>query len=250
MIQLIPSPRESLRFGLRVGRACIDTFDVHELISALQHEKIDALDELRRHGFVPIVADTLVRYEIDLRGRSAVDDRQDVSLRAATSTDATLLESMARKIFAGYVSHYHANPLFPADRILDGYAEWAAAHVRLRTEGDGAWIVERDGEVVGFSCYHIDAKNAVAIGVLNGILPNARGNGNYRAMLRAMLEHFSDNGVVRFSIATQAHNVAVQHTWTTEGLSLRDVSATVHIDLRHGTSSYPGIDARPPDLSN
>jgi predicted acetyltransferase len=137
---------------------------------------------------------------------------------------------MTREIFAGYATHYHANPLFAPDKILDGYAEWAASHSD-QIDGTGAWIVERDKNIVGFSCYRVDTQQGLAVGVLNGILPGARGRGNYRAMLRAMLDHFTALGVRRFSIATQLHNVAVQRTWVSEGLTLGDVSNTVHINM-------------------
>ncbi len=125
---------------------------------------------------------------------------------------------MARAIFVDYESHYHANPLFARDKILDGYAEWAARHVEA-DDGSAAWLVERDGELAGFSCYRIDA-DGTAIGVLNGVLPAARGRGVYRGMLHRMLEHFAAMGARRFEIATQTHNTIVQRVWAESGLSL------------------------------
>ncbi len=242
MIEFLPSPRESARFGLRIGRATVDRVDAEEIASALRRapldfailripsHAIDALDGLRAQGLNPIVADTLLSYEIALDARGPCGSRPEVTLRAATRDDARLLESMTREIFDGYMTHYHASPLFPPEKILDGYAEWAASHLD-QIDGAGAWIVERDSDVVGFSCYRVVAKDRLAIGVLNGILPRARGRGNYRAMLRGMLDHFAALGLQRFSIATQIHNSAVQRTWTKEGLTLRDVSNTIHINM-------------------
>jgi hypothetical protein len=242
MIEFVLSPRETARFGLRVGRATVESVDAEELVAALAREAMDvailrlpsqaiaSLDGLSRRGFDTIIADTLVTYEIALAHRAPSADRAQVTLRPATRSDARLLESMTREIFEGYVTHYHANPLFAPDKILDGYAEWAAFHLD-RSDGRGAWIVERDGVRVGFSCYRVDAQESLAIGVLNGILPGARGRGNYRAMLRAMLDDFTALGVRRFSIATQLHNVAVQRTWVSEGMTLRDSSNTVHINV-------------------
>lgn len=243
MIEFVSSPRETARFGLRIGRATVARVEAEEIISALERESTDvailrlpghaigAVDELRRHGFAPIIADTLVRYEIDLLSRQPSAGGSQVVLRPATRSDAGLLESMTRQIFAGYVSHYNANPRFQPDKILDGYAEWATSHLDSADDAAGAWLVESNGEVVGFSCYRLDAETGVATGVLNGIVPGARGKGNYRAMLRRMLDHFAVLGARRFSIATQLHNVGVQRTWATEGLVLGDVSNTVHINL-------------------
>jgi len=251
MIEIVPSPRESARFGLRIGRATIDRVDVEGIASALRRNPldfailrlpsraIDALDGLRRYGFDPIIADTLVSYEIALESSRSSERHSEITLRPATRDDARLLESMTREIFHGYVTHYHANPLFASDKILDGYAEWAAGHLD-QIDGVGAWIVQHDKEIVGFSCYQIVAKDSLAIGVLNGILPRARGRGNYRAMLRGMLDHFAALGLQRFSIATQIHNSAVQRTWTKEGLTLREVSNTVHINMLRAASPHLG----------
>jgi GNAT superfamily N-acetyltransferase len=251
MIEFHLSPRESARFGLRIGRATIDRVDEVGLALALRRNPldfailrlpscaIDALDALRRYGFNPIIADTLVSYEVALESPRSSESRSEVIFRPATRDDAQLLESMTREIFDGYVTHYHANPLFAPDKILDGYAEWAASHLD-QIDGAGAWIVEHDNEIVGFSCYRIVAKDSLAIGVLNGILPRARGRGNYRAMLRGMLEHFAALGLQRFSIATQIQNSAVQRTWTKEGLTLREVSNTVHIHVLRAATPHLG----------
>jgi hypothetical protein len=140
---------------------------------------------------------------------------------------------MARAIFADYATHFHANPLFAHDRILDGYAEWAARHAKAH-DGSAAWLVEHEGALAGFSCYSVDVASGAATGVLNGILPEARRRGAYRAMLGAMLADFSTNGLRRFHIATQAHNAAVQRVWTSLGLALERESHTVHINARRG----------------
>lgn len=267
MIEFVPSPRESARFGLRVGRAAVQpnaTFDTEELHSALRREPLDvailrmpeetvatamAVDQC---DFQPIRADTLVRYDIDLHAHATSSRADsDITLREASAADARLLETLAREIFAGYVTHYHANPLFAPDKILDGYAEWAASFAGPG-ETSGAWFVERGTEIVGFSGYRIDAHDC-AVGVLNGILPAARGRGSYRAMLRRMLDHFASLRLRRFSIATQHHNVGVQHTWRTEGMTLRDVSATVHFNRQVAIGDargMPGRESHSPRLRN
>ena len=237
------SPTETARFGLRVFRGAVATIDAAALADEIERERIDvailrvpareigSLHTLSQHGFAPIVADTLVFYDIDLGTRHPPAGADtSVRLRAATPDDADLLARMARTIFADYVSHYHANPLFARDQTLDGYAEWAARHVAA-DDGSAAWLVERAGELAGFSCYRIDpAGGGSAIGVLNGILPAARGRGTYGAMLRAMLDAFAEIRMARFEIATQVHNLAVQRVWTREGLSLQGASNTVHIN--------------------
>jgi hypothetical protein len=232
------SPLESARFGLRVFRATVDAIDAAALAAAIEQEGVDvaivriparalaSVQPLAALGFAPIVADTLVHYETSLEGRAHREP--SITLRNATRADAELVERMARAIFAGYTSHYHANPLFSPDLILDGYAEWAVRHLEA-DDGSAAWIVEHDGAAVGFSCDHA-GRDGIATGVLNGILFEARRCGFYGAMLQASLSRFAQLDMKRFAIATQVHNLAVQRTWIANGLVLQGAYNTVHVN--------------------
>jgi hypothetical protein len=236
------SPLESARFGLRVFRGSVDEPDIDEIASEFERERIDvaiarvpahalaALGSLARAGWTTIVADTLVSYEIALpRARSSVPEPPALRLRRASRDERQQLEDVVRSVFSGYVSHYHANPLFAPEKILDGYVEWAVAHLDC-SEGRAVWLVEDAGETVGFSCYCIDMERRVATGVLNGVTPATRRRGVYRGMLQAMLDEFENAGMQRFVIATQVHNVTVQRAWIAAGLSLRSARCTVHIN--------------------
>jgi GNAT superfamily N-acetyltransferase len=251
------SPLESARFGLRVFRASVDAIDAEQIADEIERERIDvailrlpasaiaSADALARHGFAPILADTQVIYGTGLDTYAHPPADPSVTLQPATRDDAALLDRMARAIFADYESHYHANPLFACDKILDGYAEWAARHVGA-DDGSAAWLVERDGEVAGFSCYRIDA-DGTAIGVLNGVLPAARGRGIYRGMLHRMLEHFAAMGARRFEIATQTHNAIVQRAWAQSGLSLLAKYNTLHVNAVRTARVLPGRSESAPE---
>ena len=238
------SPLESARFGLRVFRGSVDAPDIDAIVQELECECVDvaivrvpayalaALGPLARSGWMTIVADALVGYEIALpRARSSVSEAPALRLRRASRDERQQLEDVVRSVFSGYVSHYHANPLFAPEKILDGYVEWAVDHLDGR-EGHAVWLVEDAGETVGFSCYRIDTEHRVATGVLNGVMPNARGRGVYRGMLKAMLDEFESAGMRRFVIATQVHNITVQRAWIAAGLSLRSARCTVHINAK------------------
>lgn len=238
------SPLESARFGLRVFRGSPEAIDAPKIAEEIERERIDVailripapategVGALAREGWTPILADTHVVYGVDLAEyeRPALDP--SIVLRPATRQDGALLAEMARSIFVDYESHYRANPLFAPDKILDGYAEWAARHVDA-DDGSAAWLVERGGDLAGFSCYRIDA-DGTAIGVLNGVLPGARGRGVYRGMLASMLEQFAEQGLARFEIATQTHNDVVLRVWIRSGFTLRAECLTIHINALRG----------------
>jgi hypothetical protein len=240
-VALRESPLESERFGLRVFRCEVGTIDAAAIAEAIERSDVDVLilrlparelagvNALARLGLNPIVADTVVYYDIDLASNVRAPNEPAVALRPTSREDAALLARMARDVFDGYVSHYHANPLFTSAKILEGYAEWASRHAATG-EDSGAWLVKRDGALEGFSCYRVDRARSVAAGVLNGILPPARSRGTYRAMLGAMLDAFAKAGISRFEISTQVHNIAVQRVWTAYGLALREACNTVHVN--------------------
>ncbi|MGH8173156.1 MAG: GNAT family N-acetyltransferase [Rhodanobacteraceae bacterium] len=241
------SPFETARFDLRISRGTPTLADAPALIDELRRERVDVAilrvregarelaQEISSAGMPAIVADALVHYAVDLPApESANPAGPRVRLRRADARDAANLVAMVRRIFSGYPTHYHANPLFDPERILDGYAEWAVRHAERNDDGRLAWIVEVDGEAVGFSCVEIAHDDSTARGVLNGILPDWRGRGIYRAMLRAMLARFSDEGVKRFVISTQVHNTAVQRVWISEGFTLERNENTVHVNALQG----------------
>lgn len=241
---LQPSPLDSARFGRRIYRATLPSIDAPALADELRRQRVDTLilrvpaasvggvAALQDAGLRPIVADTHVEYDVSLD--AAVIAPSSVALHEVDASDSDRLRSVARAVFEGYSSHYNANPRLSAAAVADGYADWAArcSHAPQTP----TWFVKSRGEIVGFSCCRIDGDQAR--GVLNGILPAARGAGHYRAMLHAMLERFRAAGLRRFVIATQVHNLAVQRVWAEAGLRLKHAENTIHVNCDFG-----GLDA-------
>lgn len=238
---LQPSPLDSARFGRRVFRAALQRIHTAQLVDELRAQRVDTLilripaeavgsvASLYDVGLRPIVADTHVEYEAPLDAVAITSPSAEFSEVAAS--DSETLRAVARSVFEGYSSHYNANPLLSAAAIADGYADWAShfAHAPATP----TWFVGPREAIVGFSCCRVDGDQAR--GVLNGILPAARGAGRYRAMLCGMLKHFRASGLRTFAIATQVHNVAVQRVWAEAGLRLRHAENTIHINCGFGT---------------
>lgn len=249
------SPLESARFGLRIFRGAFDAVDALELAKLIEREAVDIAilrvpaDSLRlasiltMAGLPALVADTLVHYgaNIEKLEPKAVGD---ASLRMTTARPSDM-ESIARQVFAGYISHYNANPYFDTERIADGYAEWAATQAMPNDEGRAAFLLETRGDVVGFSCTQTTPFSGEMRGVLNGVLPERRGRGVYRDMLRLLLQRCKADRLERFVIATQVHNTAVQRVWMSEGLLLQRAEATIHVNAlltrRHASPHAPAV---------
>ncbi|MFC4820775.1 GNAT family N-acetyltransferase [Dokdonella ginsengisoli] len=237
---LQPSPLDSARFGRRVYRAALRTIDAPALADELRRQRVDTLilrvpaeavggvATLHEVGLHPIVADTHVEYEVSLD--MAAIAPSSIALCEVAAGDSEALRAVARSVFDGYSSHYNANPLLPAAAIADGYADWAARF--SHAPQTPTWFVKSRGEIAGFSCCRVDGDQAR--GVLNGILPAARGAGHYRAMLHAMLERFRAANLRTFVIATQVHNIAVQRVWAEAGLRLKHAENTIHVNCDFG----------------
>lgn len=239
---LTPAPAESARFGRRVFRASLTAFDARIIANEIDRAGVDIaivrlpahrladVYALRSFGLAPIVADTHMSYDFDLCSRPLEPDAR-VTLREAGADDGKRLESLAGEVFAGYATHFHANPLLSPSAILAGYSEWAASHVR-GDDSTKAWLVQDANDTIGFSCVRFDRSDARVTGTLNGIAPHARGRGAYRAMLRNMLLTARAMGFQRFDIATQVQNLTVQRVWISEGFMLRSAWYTIHINAR------------------
>jgi hypothetical protein len=248
--RLVFSFFESKRFGLRIFRGTTQGADADSLIRELERERVDvailrgaAAEALRaglsERGLRVIDAGTIVRYAADLRSRVRTSPDPRLGFRRATADGTGRLDTMARQVFAGYTTHYHANPLFTPSRILEGYAEWATRYADPNDPCRSAWIIEYEGQAAGFSCLETAADRSEARGVLNGILPAWRGRGIYRAMLRATLDALAAEGIPRFVIATQTQNLPVQHVWRTERMVFERSESTIHVNALLGSATPP-----------
>lgn len=220
-----PSPRESARFGLRVGRwhpsapdERLDPSD-YDLIIVRQPSSWAQAYRLTTHpGFVAIHADTLMYWEASLDDGGAPD--QTTAWRPVDDW----IETLVRRTFGGYRNHYEANPILDRSDALDGYVEWA----RTIAETNGGYLVLTDGDdpagfaVVDWTCEPPDVR-------LAGMVPEAQGKGRYREVLAATKAEAARRGHTSLRISTQAHNVNVQRVWASSGFKPIEALDTTHL---------------------
>lgn len=225
------SRSESKRFGMSVFRYEADTLNCDVLEVSILNEAADlticrvpARDLARLSGLAlpHLVGDILVNYSIRLeRPRPVHPD-----LTFLRCEDDAELSSVARVVFAGYRNHYTANPRLAPEAVLEGMVEWAASYVGQPDKA--AFLPRLDGQTVGFytARYGPDAEM-----VLGGTLPEARGKGVYRDMLRHAMNTAIDLGCERLLVSTQVHNTTVQRVWIDEGFTLGEPLVTFHVML-------------------
>lgn len=243
---LARSTPDSRRFGMNVARARLGTVISKDLAGELLASDIDVaiirvpaghssgIHELCNWALPVIHADTLVYYKCDLKKYEPPALRNhDISFTLAGMSDAEELRSLILSTFDGYISHYHANPLFAADDVLDGYVEWATGH--LSSETHMLWAARRGNRIVAFAaCQWND--EATFEGVLYGVCPDEAGGGLYGDLIRYTQTHAKRNGAKVMTVSTQVNNHAVQKVWSREGFHMHEAWNTFHINalMTHG----------------
>ncbi|GAA0906414.1 hypothetical protein GCM10009552_13430 [Rothia nasimurium] len=242
------SSLDSARFGIEVWRGHVSAQQLPDVwqeivnvradvaIFRVPAEHIRAMSGYSGPRNSLIHADTLVYYSQDLKHREInALSRPGSSYRIATPEDEAELREVTKSVFASYQNHYHANPVFPADKVLAGYAEWAVNHLRpdrnLMT-----WVATDQGSIVGFICCGLDSSGISAEIILNGVLSTHVGQGIYADLVRTAQGHFKQAGIEELSVSTQVGNYAVQRVWAREGLRLSHAFDTWHVNamLTHG----------------
>ncbi|MDI1254209.1 bifunctional GNAT family N-acetyltransferase/hotdog fold thioesterase [Thermomonas sp.] len=237
------SALESERFGLRISRAEMDDLEEKRLVGQIIADSVDvaiirlpaglrtASSRLSRHGLPTLHADTLVYYTLDLGTHVPRALRnQDLAFSIATITDAAELQALVETTFVGYTSHYHANPNFPAERILAGYLEWAGGYIDTSSTDRITWVARRHGAIVAFACCKFNEHASTCEGVLYGVHPAHAGGGLYGDLIRHTQSEFKARGFGKMEVSTQVWNYAVQKVWAREGFVLARALDTFHVN--------------------
>lgn len=240
---LADSAPDSDRFGIKVVRghlpAAIPVEDVIDEVTASNATLIilrtaagdsDAIVQLQRRGWPVIHADTLVYYGIDLTilPRGPLPE----GIRLATGADRDAIHETAENSFAGYRSHYCANPLLPRDKIVAGYVEWAKSRLAPENAGSCTWVMTAEDRVAGFATCDLRPDESTVEIVLNAVHPRFSRRGLYGQLLKGILQHYATLSYRQLVVSTQLWNYTVQRQWLRAGLSLKLACDTYHIDRR------------------
>lgn len=241
MSLLAESPPDTSRFGLRVLRGTCPGASARAVATEIIAAGCDvaivrvpagqgALPQgLARWAFPVVHADTLVYYQCALARLVPQPLRNPgLAFAPATQEDLPALRALIGTTFAGYRSHYHANPEFDDPSILAGYAEWAEGH--LVAPGHSLWTLRDGSTLVAFAACREAPDADEAEGVLYGVAPEASGGGLYSDLIRHTQAHFKARGFARMKVSTQVGNFAVQKVWAREGFHMYEAFDTFHVN--------------------
>lgn len=237
---LTRSVPDSRRFSMDVVRGQVAGNDPRTLAAAILESRADVailrttagapepVQRLARWCLPVVHADTLVYYRCNLTAHAPAPLRNtDLVFSLATTGDIAEVRSLISGTFKDYTSHYHANPLFQRQQILDGYQEWAEGH--CVDAGATLWLARRAGVVIAFAACR-DHQDGVAEGVLYGVSPAAAGGGIYSDLIRHTQAVAKARGATTMKVSTQVHNHAVQKVWAREGFVLDESLDTWHVN--------------------
>lgn len=234
------SPLESARFDLRIFRGTVATVAPEDLLRSIVDECIDVailrlptseqhtLAKLSLLPFPVVVADTLVRFDGDLR-RFPADPMHNPKLVPvrATIADRQVLEGLIDVSFKNYRTHYNSNPLFDPALVLAGYKEWALSCLEPGDERV-CFLFYVGDEALAFTTNTVHADYGE--GIIFGARPNAPSRGLYTDLIRHTKQFMQDQGIRHVRAITQVQNHGVQRVWVREGLFPAHSYCTVHIN--------------------
>lgn len=243
VLQLLSrSPLDSARFGMEVWRGHVSPDQIPQIwpqivraqadvaIFRVPAEHISAMATYSGPRDTLLHADTLVYYAQNLKSAAINPLSRDAGLyRPAVAGDDSELREVTKRVFADYQNHYHANPEFSREKVLAGYAEWAANHL-IPGGNTRSWVAINDGAIVGFICCSIDDIKKSAEIILNGVLRDHAGQGIYADLVRIAQQYFLEMQIESLSVSTQVGNYAVQRVWAREGLRLFQAYDTWHVN--------------------
>ncbi|MEO8839528.1 MAG: GNAT family N-acetyltransferase [Herbaspirillum sp.] len=226
---------------MRVVRGRVDSIDLKALAAEIIAINCDVaivrvpshcasrIAGLARWALPVLHADTLVHYQCDLTRLEAKPLRNgDLIFALASEADLPQLREMIAITFRDYASHYQANPLFGAEKILAGYQQWAENHL---TDPDcDLWTARRGSRLVAFAACRNDLHRGESEGILYGVSPQAAGGGLYGDLIRYTQAEAKSRGLSVMKVSTQVGNFAVQKVWAREGFYLFEALDTFHIN--------------------
>jgi ribosomal protein S18 acetylase RimI-like enzyme len=252
-LRFVASDVDSRRFGFAVGRCVVprdagvsrgeltralSTSDYEVVILRVAAERFDLELALRDDPRLEVLrADTLRYWRRDAATGPAGDtgahdlgsSRGDAhSVREATVDDQGGIERVARRAFAGYPTHYRANPRFADALVADGFCEWATSGLG-RPEAT-TLVAGGINDVAGFLLAKPAGEDLEVL--LNAVDPTAEGRGFYTSMLSAVIHRAVSESRRRVWISTQADNERVMRVWTRLGFVPGFDLMTLHVMRR------------------
>jgi RimJ/RimL family protein N-acetyltransferase len=173
------------------------------------------------------VADPLSYWQIKFNNANTVANHapgSELFLKELGPNDLESLAASVRRIFEGYITHWHYTPKTKHLRAEEAYAEWMSSALK----GADLKIYEyQENSPSGILAAKID--NDYTDILLAGVFREAQGTGAYNRMLNRFLLLAQSFGQGAVNISTQSGNIRAQRVWASLGFKPLQSTAVVHL---------------------
>lgn len=218
-MDIIPSPLESHRFGMNIGRLLLPAGEIPSrpiegiadfdlVVAILPTDAVLHPDVLGSDRIEVDVMDTRMTWQGPVRDARAPSDLRQVESWGHPD------DELVREVFAGYRNHMSRRTGTSSEEVAAGYAEWAHSHLG---RADAACLTIGDHRPTGIAAVTLRTTEREVVVDLAGIRPAVRGRGEYSRLLDAVEAWGAGRGAHSVVISTQADNIAVQRAWARRG---------------------------------
>jgi len=216
--RIVPSPSESERAGLKVGRLLCgsstawETFDptlllaqsdLDLVIMRYPSEQVGIAEKLSSQEYTCFLADTLLYLSVDLTGSTRKPSAVSNYRLSACASESRA--PLVTEIFRGYTNHYSANSLLGGLATDSAYADWADSQ-SMADHKEFLQIENSLGQVVGIAVLDLEEEGWDEL-TLVGIVPQFRRQGILTDLLELLKERAGDRGKPSLVTSTQTHTL-------------------------------------------
>ena len=170
------------------------------------HER-EKISDLETNGFH--FEDLRITFEKKVGPR---DNDTNIPIRRAKKIDINAVRQIARSIFS---EHSRFLSVAGRDKTEAFYAKWAEVAVNGHFDDD-CFVLEKDGEIIGFITSKKISEEMAGIGLL-GVRPGYRGLGAASSLLSFMERHAMNRGNDFVRVVTEGKNDAALNLYEKNG---------------------------------
>ena len=226
-----PSPLDSKRFGLSVGRGPIESFDEVSALNTCEFDLVISRVSSQRWSLISAmqalgatVHDVLVYWQGPVR-TSFRAPGSNLKVRESRPEDLDAVAQVARSAFESFGGHYHTDDRLNSENASEGYVQWClSAHDNPCFK---LLIASRKDQVAGFLSVRAPVEGRGEI-VLNGVSPEHQRQGVYTHLVSHALRWLEARGASQVFSSTQIQNIGPQKVWARYGLEPTGSELTFH----------------------
>lgn len=234
------SELDTNRFGIIIAKVKdFNKEDIHEinsrckenivrmLIARIATTELATAQALENDGFQ--LMDTIVYYQFDYSKKGTSQPIGTIQLRNISGDhySAGVVKDIAKSTFAGYMGHYHSDPMLDSEKCDEAYVDWAYRSCIDSNVSDAVVSPMIEDQIAGFGTLKIHSPVLGEI-ILAGVSPSYQKQGLYQAIILGGMNWLHSNGCTQIILSTQITNIAVQKVWARCGFEMSHSYYTFH----------------------